>query len=101
MKRGTIRSRTTSGAFSARYFPADSAASSASGRRALDAASHALAPAEAKSDDGLDEPPLRPLVSSPSSSDLLAGPPGDTPSRAAGAAARGPAAAAAAFNAVP
>jgi hypothetical protein len=45
MNRGTIRSRTTSGAFSATYLPADSAKSSASGKRTPDAAFHALAAA--------------------------------------------------------
>jgi len=54
MKRGTMRSRITSGAFFATYLPADSARSSATGSRTPDAASQALEAA----DDITDEPPL-------------------------------------------
>jgi hypothetical protein len=48
MNFGTIRSRTISGPCVARYFPAASAASSASGRRTSDAASQPVAAADAR-----------------------------------------------------
>jgi hypothetical protein len=50
MNFGMIRSRSTSGPWVAMYFPAASAASSAAGKRAFDAASQLVAAAKARID---------------------------------------------------
>src|SRR5690349_23350321 len=66
MNFGTIRSRTISGPCVARYFPAASAASSAIGRSASEAASQLVAAADARMDGEL--PPLLPRDEEPPSS---------------------------------
>src|SRR2546423_1673293 len=66
MTGGTIRSRTTSGPCCARYLPAASAASSATGMTMSEAASHALETAEERTEDVFPEPRFNPRFAEPS-----------------------------------